>query len=781
MTGRAMVRPVRLGMVFGASLDVLRLAVEQATLLWGGLYQPFFEPSDERLTRVAAGLGVDVLWALDHSSVSEHVAELDGYRWRGRNEWSPLAPAKDFISPRLLGPERLLDDSAHDDWTLPRWEAGDPLEDVFRVWFGSYGASPQGVNLEQAFSARSTKVRIDPSGSLPTGLSSWVTPILATGNAIEYTGLPPGAGFMIVDPSDAASLMALWSLRAYGAKVFPWPVNHEERVLPAARRWLQRLLDDGELSRWQSGDGNPLGPRIDVWLTIDPEWPPSPGVPPNPLEPPRPLADFLAEAGVSPMTYPFKGARELAYGWRGDHPFATRFSHSFSQPIEDDERTVNVPAPRVSGSSEPRGRPRGDVVAIQLEIRSATALRPDWTFSVPNVRKLAPFLSDYDGMLLNFDRPTADGRVLSTSSDAQTVSISAVPSIAMFNKLIEANGWSGYQTPGGVFVTRLIERLGGPGSTIANQPGARAGLMETARSQRGRPSGAIVQRISQYQGSWPGSLASPQIRSDYRGSVFRYLLARGILRPVLPVDCPHCTTSIAVRPEDLATQMKCEMCLQEFPLGLALGINTNRHNDWLYQLAGHVGQNQLSEALPVMATLQVLTSYRYLSPSIVPHVLGWKVQGPSLDCEVDIAAIVDDRGLPVVIVGEAKHYLDSIDANDLNNLGRVRDHLRENGIECFVLAAVLRDLRQEEIDALREFSNRPPNTLPSRSSIEPVLPIVLTEKDLSVPQFEQHPVQWASGDGVVGLAKESCRRNLGMTALEDAFDGGEFYFQPRWS
>jgi len=228
--------------------------------------------------------------------------------------------------------------------------------------------------------------------------------------------------------------------------------------------------------------------------------------------------------------------------------------------------------------------------------------------------------------------------------------------------------------------------------------------------------------------------------------------------------------------------MKCEMCLQDFPLGLALGISAGKSHDWLYQLAGHIDQSRLSETLPVMATLQVLTSYRYLSPSIVPYVLGWTVQGPSLDCEVDIAVVVEERGLPIVIVGEAKHRLDSIDANDLSNLKRIQDHIREIGVECFILTAILRDLRQEEIGALREFANRPPNTLPFRSSIEPVLPIVLTEKDLSVTQLaEQHPMRWAPGDGTVGLAKESCHRNLGMITLENAFDDGGFYFQPRWS
>jgi hypothetical protein len=479
------------------------------------------------------------------------------------------------------------------------------------------------------------------------------------------------------------------------------------------------------------------------------------------------LKDLLATAGVDSII----GPPEVAYGWRGNHPFVTDFSHGFSQPLEAGNRTVDIPVPKIGGINEPRGLVRGHVIAVQLEITGATDVRPDWTFSVPNVRALAPFLTDYDGVLLHFDRPTADGRVLAASSAAQTVSISAVPCVGIFDKLIEASGWSGQQTPGGVFTSRLIERLGGPGSTIANQPGARAGLLEAARSQQGRVSGAIIQRIRQYQGAWPGLLSSAHARSDYHGGIFRFLLARGILRPSLPVACPHCTTSTLVRPEDLVTQMKCEMCLQDFPLGLALGMRTNGRNDWHYQLAGHVGEHRLSEALPVMAVLQVLTTYGYMSSSTVPYLLGWKVQGPGLDCEVDVAAILDDRGRPVVVVGEAKHHLKSIDENDLHNLGLLQRHFREQNIECFILTAVLRDLRQEEVDVLREFANQPPRTLPSQSSIEPVFPIVLTGRDLSVPPFEEHSNQWAPGDGVVGLARESCRRNLGMTAGDYSSDG----------
>jgi hypothetical protein len=767
VTGRVMVRPVRLGMVFEPSLETLRAAVEQTTLIWGGLYDPVLDPQiPERLMWEAARLGVDVLWPLDQSAAANEAAKLDGYQWRGHAEWSPLAPATDFSGARLLGPERLIEGTVHEGWTFPHWATDDPLADMFSVMFGWHGSSSQAINLERQFAARSTDVHISPEGSLPVDMASWLTPILATGSAIEYSGLSPGTGFIIVDPASAVDLMALWNLRAYGAKVFPWPTNHESRINAAARAWLQQLLDNGELREWRRGDGQPLGPHIRVWSAAA-EPPVLPG----------PLAEVLDDSGIQSILSP----PESAPGWQGDHPFMTDISHAFSQPLEADTGTIEIPVPAIGGSSTQRGQLRGDVIAVQLEISSTTGVNPDWTFSVPNVRRLAPLLSRHDGVLLHFDRPTADGRALSASSVARTIAISAIPSAAIFGKLIEANGWSSSQTPGGIFITRLIERLGGPGGTVASQPGARAGLLEVARSQQGRPSGAIVERIKQYRGSWPDPFASAEVQADYPASVFRYLLSRGILRPALPIVCPHCTTSTAFRPEDLAAQMKCEMCLQEFPLGLALGMATNGRNDWHYQLAGHVGEQRLSEALPVMATLQVLTFSGFRSPSIVPYVLGWKVQGPGVDCEIDIATTSGDRGLPMAVIGEVKNQMKSIDENDLQNLGRVQSHLRAQSIECFVLAAVLRTLRPEEIEALREFANQAPETLPSRSSIELVLPIVLTEEDLSSTRLGEHPMRWSPPDGLIGLARESCRRNLGMTGVEHVSEDNSVRFRPKWS
>ena len=206
VTGRAMARPVRIGLVFEPSAEMLRLAVEQATLLWGGQYQLFFRPGDlDRIERVSRRLGVDVLLALDRTGASEEAAALDGYQWQGRGGWGPLAPAQDYINHRLLGPERLLDELPRDSRVLPDWAADDPLDDLFRVWFGAYGTSAQGVSLEKQFAGRATQARIDDGAEVPAHAASWRTPITATSGAIDYSGISPGTAFVVVDPSDPAS------------------------------------------------------------------------------------------------------------------------------------------------------------------------------------------------------------------------------------------------------------------------------------------------------------------------------------------------------------------------------------------------------------------------------------------------------------------------------------------------------------------------------------------------------------------------------------------------
>jgi hypothetical protein len=95
---------------------------------------------------------------------------------------------------------------------------------------------------------------------------------------------------------------------------------------------------------------------------------------------------------------------------------------------------------------------------------------------------------------------------------------------------------------------------------------------------------------------------------------------------------------------------------------------------------------------------------------------------PALECEADIAAVLDYRGRPAVIVGEVKSRMKSIDVNDLSHLKTIQQHIRDKGVECFVLAAVMRELREDETRALRTSRSARPAPCPRTQLSSPSCP-----------------------------------------------------------
>jgi hypothetical protein len=131
--------------------------------------------------------------------------------------------------------------------------------------------------------------------------------------------------------------------------------------------------------------------------------------------------------------------------------------------------------------------------------------------------------------------------------------------------------------------------------------------------------------------------------------------------------------------------MKCELCGEAFPLGLALASQKGR-SDWLYRLAGNISREKLVETLPVMAALSILCTYRYNS-SDSPYVVGLQIKGPDVECEVDVAIAVWESP-PLVVLAEVKSHKE-IDSTDIANLTKAQMHLRSRGVECFIVLATL--------------------------------------------------------------------------------------------
>jgi hypothetical protein len=210
--------------------------------------------------------------------------------------------------------------------------------------------------------------------------------------------------------------------------------------------------------------------------------------------------------------------------------------------------------------------------------------------------------------------------------------------------------------------------------------------------------------------------------------------------------------------------MKCELCGNSFPLGLALAGQRGR-GEWLYRLAGNISRDKLIETLPVMAVLSILCSYRHNSFDS-PYVVGLKVKGPDVECEVDVAIAVWESHPPLVVLAEVKSHKE-IDGVDIENLTKLQQHLRSRGVECFILLATLQPrFSGDEINAIKAAALKAPTTL--GRVIDPVLPIVLARRQLSAPLYhDDHPIRWSEpGRGLVAVGIESCKANLGLVSVE---------------
>lgn len=752
-------RPVRVALAVTADIEVLRSAVHCATSTWGGLYHLLLTPEDtEAALDLARAGSADVVHALADDPGCRNLAEAPGFQWRGKDRWGPFGPPTEYMSSRLLGPELCLGQAA-DPTMLLHWDADDPLADLYSVWFGEYGGSEYELNLAVQFAAAGTQVSLDRSQPLAIPADA-ITPIGLTALDIQYTGAHRPFGFALVDPSEPADLINFWNIRACGGRVWPWPIGHGERVRNAADAWLNGALQSGAVPRIQSGTGRDLGAYIAVWKQSE-------------LPIPSELDRLLnGHAGIYrvPVTEPWRGP----LGWRGYHPLQTSYTRQFTLSVTDGNQNLSVPLPALPVKPPPRTRVADRIVAAQIDIYRESGFSPELTVTIPNDRRLASLLHGYGNIPETFHRPTADGRAIGISYNTEYVNIGAVPLLGAFEALLEGAEWTCRQSDSGRFAARLIERLSSTQTSVGNQPAVRWVLSDAARAPHGKPIAQLIQTAKNNQGNWPAIRHADRVR-DYPKRMVYFLLDRKILLPLLQVRCPACASIAYLSPEAITTDVRCEMCLKESPLGLILGA-TGASPTWHYRTASSLTADRLAEAMPIMACLSALSAA--LDPGhlrTAPHILGLSLKGgKTWSCEIDLAMVTNKIGAPIVIVGEIKSYRDSITATDLANLAKVQDYLRSVGIECLVMAATLREkLEAEEHQVLRQYCEHSPAEPVLGHNFRPVLPIIFTGTDLSVPEHAAgHPTGWAPGMyDLLDLAEQSCRRNLGLAAVN--YSGGD--------
>jgi hypothetical protein len=766
VSGHVEVRPARLGLVFAPTHETIRHAAHLACSAWGGLYFPWIDPRNPKSAeRTAEALSVDAFVPLDATAGSDTLARKAGFFWRGMTG-DAFGPPMDVIAGRVQGPEWLMDERLTNA-VSPQWDPEDRLASLFNVWFGGYGESDYERKIGERFASVAARIDLSPGEPLPN-LSEWITPIHLTTGRVECTG-SPSLGFVLVDPESATDLALFWNTRAQGSWAFPWPAGYEERVTGAARAWFAQALSSGQVAHVRSGSGQDLGPHLTLWSTDA-----SPRIS-------AALAEFLG-AGSPTIETP---ETMLPWGWTGTHSLRTGFSRTFSIQLKDEVEDLHVGIPRNDPGWERTPSREIGVVAAQITIFSESGLPTGYTVGVPRIRELSDVLDRQNVPIWPpFERPTGDGRVIGVRADAEEVIVRPVATSLLFAQLVADAGWKVGQSDNGRFASRLIDMLGGVHSQVANQPAIRAVLDDAARTPNGRHLARLRDTARHKQGDWPPEfMDTPERRAAYPTGAVYHLIQTKLLRAALPVKCPSCAITMRLSPEELATELRCEMCYKTFPLGLAIAAAGGRAT-WLYRLAGAVPLDNLRETLLLMAVLGAFSDWTgFMAPSTMPHTLGLEVRTDEGRREVDLSLVLDDSGRPTVILGEGKSWRGDVDRNDLEGLIQIQSYLRAKGIETFVLAATFRDkLTPEEVGALRDMAEKAPKTLECHQS-NPALPIIFTGRDLSLPRtHSDHPSRWGDRRPTMPLlALESCKRNLGLRDVNWQWDAaGASHFQLSW-
>lgn len=731
-SGTVVIRPPRIALTGPPTPNVIRRAVGLACTSWGGAYSPMISALSPDPEKRAIAYNSDVLHSL--SAEESQTRAKPGLSWAGYRD-TPYTGSSDNLITRTLDVTWLDDPSLS---TVDHvWTDDDPLAPLFEVWYGRFPTDEEGERVATAFRQRSTVLNIGDD-ACPPEAAAGDSPVTFTQRLTTIAQRYIEASIAVVDVTNPSHLMSFWNARAAGMDIYPYPPFYRARVLPGLLRWLRNQPKSKDTSR------HPLAPPMAVMV-------------PDELfdgfDGDQELRGIIASTGRKMFVSGYVDPIEHI-------DVTTTFTQFFDYTSHGGNDThVDIALPRPSFL--PQGRRFPGHVAADISFHGLDDLPSGATVLGSSVRASGDILRRVLQYQPPFQHFTPDGVVVGVQAHELRLRLPLMRSIAVFQDLVPSS-WTFGQSHNGRFISRLTKRLGGPHSEMASQPAVRAVLAKAGQTTNSEPIPALIQCAENRQGEWPDLLHGFETRRDYATHVVNQLIYEQLLRPVAPIRCPSCSLKVDMTPEELATTLKCEMCGETYPLGLALSLERTRQR-WQYRLAEKISAPLLTEALAIMATVAVLAQQgrnrgieRAYMPGLSVEQLGGR--------EVDIALLLDDYGIPSVIVGEVKSFRDDIDKNDIELLARLQREFRSAGIEAYVAVATLREsLSAGERGVIEDMIQSEPLTPLYRTShgADIVYPIALVERDLSLPWLnEDHPLRRTTRFGLGALAYDTYSRNV---------------------
>ncbi len=749
--GHVTLRPVRVALVDEfVSRDALRRASQLASSHWGGVdYLLLPAPLADRAVEVARTLA-DVATPLQGSADASILPSDLTYRsWPSGD---PFDRGDGSVRNHVLSMESFTTEPtgvasiAAVDRVV--WDEEHPLADVLTVLHGDLGRAG---STEYAPVERSRE-DLGRAGAVPATAFS-TGPLARTRHGLFPRSPESYRGLVCVDPTSVHDLIGFWNLRASGANVALYPLGHESAVGGYLDAWFAELPDgtddamlwsaSADLARQVSGElrrhfGGDFVPQR---LSAVPDW-----------------------------VYVI--------------PIESHYSQRFDVNMDEDAWQVRLPLPRLAFLPAASWYERFGIVSADIEISTASRMQGGRNFSVPMRRELAADLlrSRSSPTLTPFFLARSDGFTVGVDAREDHVAAPLLHSMEVVHSVFGAISGQLGRSDAGLYVERLMDMLGGVSQDgIALQPAVRAVLHKAATAPYGRPVAALVAEAKQRAGEWPESFFGRG--RNYPAWAVQWLCDKGLLQARLKSKCPNCGNTLSVAPAELSNSVTCPLCLASRPLALHL---TALRPEWRLALHKDVQPERLFETMPVMAALSLIAGARGYSGDDLHSAVGIRLSHAEVQCELDLVVSSRERHFPILIIGECKSYRDSITTADIDNLAKVQRLFLDQGVECYVLFATMRDrFDNDEVTALREFSAHVPSTLSfrPRQSIEALAPLVLDGRSMSTHSFSERSLLrvGAGPHSLANLAVTSCTHSLGLAAYAYESDEHREGFKATWA
>ena len=664
-------RPFRVGWCIDHDdLDGLRTALRYTHTLWGGRFNPVIPLADVELARRLIRLfQVDCLYCPTKSTaatalmgefshlfwptVSEEIFSV-GPNWAVSTLLDVSHPLQNLYDANIRNRENPATLAE-----LPKWEATDPLSDVFLVTFGAYPPrAVTGVDYESWFrnSLFAQNVLIQKEDVVPPTRMGLLTPSGLTAIDLRVANVLRGwanPGLYYGDCSDFTDLINFWNIRASGIDVLFFDPAFDKRLA---------AMNNDHLAKLRARRPSPTGwiERISLWTAT--------------RETVIDLARFdpdFTRNGLSSEVWNGLNIRPLVVAFK---------EHSVLGIVTDCERmSVTFELPEKPFSDEPEFAGQKAVVSVYPLIS-----RDNQVFKPP----FFPKLNEYYGReaFFEFDavRSQPDGLGICVDITNTSLTIHALDVRTLVTKVFGMCGIGARPSNAGLISLRLIQQMGGlEGCRVFKIVGIRELIRRYSPDQSFTKSGAVevirqagvgesgfATYESMYLGFGDRQVLKPQ-------DAFYYLLKKGVFRTGLRLKCPVCELEYWIYIDDARTMSTCEYCGTNFYITPQL-----RDRDWAYRRSGLFGRNDdQGGGIPVALTVHQL--YTALRGKVLAFTTGTELEpsGASiLKCETDLVMIVESRPdqRPQIVIGECKSH-GTISAEDTINLGRVADVLDATG------------------------------------------------------------------------------------------------------